>query len=152
MPFLSDAEKMTCDAMLNECFDTYKTTIRIFCHPLQSITAVDNSQFNFAFGDNTGGLTYSNVPQFFDVLATVEYMDIEREEKNSYPIDSAKLKNAIGLIRVSIDISADKFMKNAEKIEITGISYEILSGPIIRGLFGAYQIDYYLGKIDTKNG
>lgn len=138
--------------MLNEVFDTYKTQITIYCHPVQQITATDNTEYNFAFGDSTGGLTYTNIPQQFTVDATVEYMDLERDEKYEYPLDSAKLKDALGLIRVSIDVAADVHMKTAEKIEVLGVGYEIKSGPIKRGLFGIYQMDYYLGRIDTTNG
>jgi len=143
MDLLNPIEKASFAAALEDLFDTFSKPIVVYKTPTKVIISQD-ANFNFAFGDNDKGVDVDYVPVSGVFEAKIHY---EHDKLSPVPVGAGgELRTPLdqGVVRLKVRQDAYLFLKDCERVEFEGKTYNVVSDFRPRFIFGAKFYIFYL--------
>jgi len=144
----TQAEKDELTEMLGAAFEAFQERIVIYKTSLKTFVATEESDFNFAYGDEQPAVEMQYTPQSGEFWATVEYVNLKDAQQLLYFSTQSNIKIPKGDVKISVSGSeAADFLRNVEHINLDGQEFKVSSDIVPRGLFNRDYYDCWLEKI-----
>jgi len=142
MDLLSATEKTSFSIALGDLFDTFCKDIYVYKTP-QKVVLSQDANFNFAYSDAQPSATVDYTPVSGAFKAVVSYIRrdqiSETQTTVGVPIDINK-----DLVRIKTKMDAVDYLKDAERVDLEGKTYNILSHGSPRFVFEAQFYIFFL--------
>lgn len=142
MDLLSPAEKTSFSVALGDLFDTFCKDIYVYKTPQKVILSQD-ANYNFAYNDSQPSATIDYTPTSGTFKAVVSYIRrdqiAEQQTTVGVPLDMNK-----DLVRIKTRIDAVDYLKDAERVDLEGKTYNVLSKGSPRFVFEAHFYIFFL--------
>lgn len=146
---ISDAQKTTIKAIIDDIHETFARTITVFEEGERVLIAA-SSTYNGIYGKTQGGnSSVSRTVVSHTLKARIKYIDAKEESLADGQINSQLDISLInGSVRITVDGAGYDILREAKRCEFEGRKYEIVSKGQPTGIFGPQYYHFFLKPLD----
>lgn len=144
--YISDAQKALFEGVMSDIHETFARSVIAYKDSKRVIIST-NADYNYLYRNVKGDATKSiiNQVQFQTFKARVLYEDKQREELvDGEARSTIKVQRPVGEVRLKVDLTGYKYIKDAKRIEIDGSLFYKATDVRRHGLFSPQFYTYYL--------
>ena len=146
---ISDAQKTTIKAIIDDIHETFARTITVYEEGERVLIAA-SSTYNGIYGKTAGGgSSVSKTVVSHSIKARIKYMQVDENNLADGQINSQLDISLInGSVRITVDSSGYDILREAKRCEFEGRKYEIVSKGQPTGIFGPQYFHFFLKPLD----
>lgn len=146
---ISDAQKTTIKAIIDDIHETFARTITVF-EEGERVLISASSTYNGIYGKTQGGnSSVSRTVVSHTLKARIKYIDAKEETLADGQINSQLDISLInGSVRITVDGAGYDILREAKRCEFEGRKYEIVSKGQPTGIFGPQYYHFFLKPLD----
>lgn len=122
--------KAQCEVLHTLPFELYKELITVYKTPREVYVSSSNSEYNFAYGQDSPGLNLSYVTQSGQVYATVDFVDSDVDNKLTWAgagQNQTHSQITQQVLKLCFGTGDFHYFRNCEKIVLDNRNFKILT-------------------------
>jgi hypothetical protein len=145
---ISDIQKEQIKAIIDDIHETFARFITVY-EEGEKVLISASSQYNAIYGKTRTGSSTTKTSVSHRIKARIKYIEAS-EEIFSNPSFASQLDIELikGSVRITVDASGFKILKEAKRAEFEGRRYKISSKGNPTGIFGPQYYHFFLEPLD----